>query len=152
MSTTKPKTTAKKTTATKATAKKSTTAKAPTAATQPVAVSLSQTAATPVVVGAPEPVISGPMMRKKELIDLVVERSGIKKKDAKPAVEATLAVLGEAIGDSRELNLQPMGKLKVHRVKQMPNGRVMVTKIRQLMPSDANAEASGTNTLPSAAE
>ena len=44
-------------------------------------------------------------MRKKELIDLVVERSGLKKKDAKPIIEATLAILGGALADTRELDL-----------------------------------------------
>ena len=135
--TTKAKTATKKTTAAKTTAKKTTTAKTTATST-----------AKPVVVDSPVPVVSGPMMRKKELIDLVVERSGIKKKDAKPVVEATLAVLGEAISDSRELNLKPMGKLKVRRVKQMPNGRVMVTKIRQ---SEPVAQTPSTP-LPDAAE
>lgn len=95
---------------------------------------------SPTLVEGPQPVVSGPVMRKKELIDLVVERSGIKKKDAKPVVEATLAILGEALADTRELNLQPLGKVKVRREKQMPNGRVLVTKIRQSMPSDEPAD------------
>jgi DNA-binding protein HU-alpha len=150
MSTTKPKTTTKKTTAPKTTAKKTTTSKASTA-TETTA-----PAATPVVVDSPELVVSGPMMRKKELVDLVVERSGIKKKDAKPVVEAMLAVLGEAITDSRELNLHPMGKLKVRRVKQLPNGRVMMTKIRQSTGPDSSGDkdeaSDGTNSVPDAAE
>ena len=36
--------------------------------------------ASPIVVEGTQPVVSGPVMRKKELIDLVVERSGMKKK------------------------------------------------------------------------
>lgn len=153
MSTTPPKTAAKKTTTPKTTVKKAPT-KAATA-TKSTAVTASTTAKEPVVVGGPEPVVSGPMMRKKELIDLVVERSGIKKKDAKPVIEATLAILGEAIGESRELNLQPMGKLRVRRVKHMPNGRVMVTKIRQSTATVESADAvepTELNTLPDAAE
>lgn len=70
-------------------------------------------------------------MRKKELIDLVVARSGIKKKDAKPVIESMLAVLGQAIGDGRELNLQPLGKLRINRNVQKSNGRVIVCKLRQ---------------------
>lgn len=84
-----------------------------------------------VVVTAPTPVVSGPMMRKKELIDAVVTKSGIKKKDAKPVVEAMLEVLGSALQDGRELNLQPMGKIKVKREKKMAEGKVLVTRIRQ---------------------
>lgn len=101
----------------------------------------------PVVVEGPQPVVSGPVMRKKELIDAVVERSGIKKKDAKPVVEAMLAVLGEALADNRELNIQPLGKIKVRRAKQMQNGRVLVTKIRQSTAMDDSAED-----IPTAAE
>jgi hypothetical protein len=85
----------------------------------------------PSVVKPAQPVVAGEMMRKKELIDTVVERSGIKKKDAKPVVEAMLAVLGSAIADGRELNLQPFGKLKVNRSKDVPNGKVMICKLRR---------------------
>jgi nucleoid DNA-binding protein len=108
--------------------------------------------ATPVVVDSPQPVVSGPVMRKKELIDLVVERSGIKKKDAKPVVEATLEILGEALAETRELNLQPLGKVKVRREKLMPNGRVMVTKIRQSMPNTNTSDDTGSNDVSEAAE
>ncbi len=86
---------------------------------------------TPTVTDAPQAVILGPVMRKKELIDTVVTRSGIKKKDAKPVVDAMLAVLGEALADNRELILPPMGRIKVRKEKLLPNGRVLVTKIRQ---------------------
>jgi len=70
-------------------------------------------------------------LRKKELIDQAVERSGIKKRDAKPVVEAVLAILGEAIGEERSVNLEPMGKLRVTRSKDNPNGRVHVCKLRR---------------------
>lgn len=84
-------------------------------------------------------------MKKKELIDAVTERSGIKKRDAKPVVEAMLAVLGQAIADGRELNLQPFGKLKVNRAKEVQGGTVIISKIRQShnrpTPKDPLAEA-----------
>ncbi|MBR9765434.1 MAG: HU family DNA-binding protein [Rhodobacteraceae bacterium] len=74
-------------------------------------------------------------LKKKELIERVVERSGVKKKDAKPVVEAMLTVLGEALGEGRELSLQPLGKLRVTRAKDLPNGKLMVTRIRQSGPA-----------------
>ena len=83
--------------------------------------------ATPVV----EPVAAAPMLRKKELIERVVARSGVKKKDAKPAIEAMLAVLGEALAAGEDLNLQPLGKVMVKRTKELPNAKVMVCRIRQ---------------------
>ncbi len=92
--------------------------------------------AGPTLVEAPRAVIVGPVMRKKELIDTVVERSGIKKKDAKPVIEAMLDVLGEALADNRELNLLPMGKIKVINEKDLSNGKLMRVKVRQVTPSE----------------
>lgn len=80
-------------------------------------------------------------MRKKELVDAVVEHSGKKKRDVKPIVESMLEILGTALVEDRELNLPPFGKLKVRKAKEMPNGRVLVTKIRQPKPKkDAPSE------------
>ncbi|WP_370401253.1 HU family DNA-binding protein [Sulfitobacter sp. JB4-11] len=112
---------AKPATATKAAPVTPVTGKAPTPAA----------AAKPAVVAAPQSVIVGPQLRKKELIDDVVARSGIKKKDAKPVIEAMLAALGDALAEKRELVLPPFGKLKVRREKDMPNARVLTAKIRQ---------------------
>ncbi|MCA0869715.1 HU family DNA-binding protein [Seohaeicola saemankumensis] len=94
--------------------------------------------ATPKVVTVSEPVVAEPDMKKKELIDLVVERSDIKKKFAKPVVEAMLAVLGEAIAEGRELNLQPLGKLRINRAEEKSNGRVIVCKIRQSLSAQGD--------------
>lgn len=79
-------------------------------------------------------------LRKRELIDMVVERSGGKKKDVKPAVEAMLAILGETLAAGREMNLQPLGKVRINRVEDKGNGRVIVCKLRQ---ADPNAQPSG---------
>ena len=94
--------------------------------------------AAPVVVTQATPVVSAPEMKKVDLVDAVVERSGIKKKFAKPAIEAALAILGEAIDEGRSLNLRPMGKLKVQRAKEVANGKVITARIRQ--PKDQNTE------------
>lgn len=80
---------------------------------------------------APEVVVAEPELKKKELVDMVVVRSGIKKKDAKPVVEAMLAVLGETVASGRELNLQPLGKLRINRAETKDNGRVIICKLRQ---------------------
>jgi DNA-binding protein HU-alpha len=96
------------------------------AAAKPAA---TKTAAKPAA--ASPPISPTPMLRKKELIERVVVRSGIKKKDAKPVIEAMLAVLGEALANGEDLNLQPLGKVMVKRVKEQTNAKVMVTRIRQ---------------------
>ena len=87
--------------------------------------------ATPSIVETLSPVTVSNELRKKELLDLVVERSGLKKKDIKPVVEAMLAVLGDALSQQREMNLQPLGKLKIQRGKELPDGRALVLKLRQ---------------------
>ncbi|MGR3541803.1 MAG: HU family DNA-binding protein [Hasllibacter sp.] len=70
-------------------------------------------------------------LTKKELIDRVVARSGMRKKFAKPAVEAALAVMGEALSKGEGLNLQPMGKLHVRRRKELANGEVLTARLRR---------------------
>lgn len=100
-------------------------------------------AAEATVVTAPQKVIQGPVMRRKELIETVVTRTGMKKKDVKPVVEQMLAVMGEALADNREMNLQPFGRLIVRKEKPLKNGRVVVSKIRQTRrPADPQPDAS----------
>lgn len=72
-----------------------------------------------------------PPLKKQELIAQVVARSDVTKKHAKPVIEAMLAVLGEAIAEGREMNLQPMGKFKRKRVTDTAKARVTIASIRQ---------------------
>ena len=89
---------------------------------------------------APDVADDGPVpLKKQELIAMVVERSDVAKKHAKPVVEAMLAVLGEALGEGRDLNLQPMGKIKRKRMKDTGKARVMVASIRQPNAPEAGA-------------
>ncbi len=81
--------------------------------------------------GAPAPVA----LRKRALIDRVVAVSGMKKKDVKPVVEATLAVLGDALSNEEPMNLQPLGKVMINRRKEVNNGEVLITRIRRSVQS-----------------
>lgn len=107
--------------------KTSTAAKsATTAATKPPAATKTTTST------APKPsVVATSEMRKPELIDKVVEQSGVRKKFAKPVVEAMLEVLGETLAKGRGLTVQPLGKVIIQRSKDAGNARVMIAKIRQ---------------------
>jgi len=73
----------------------------------------------------------GNPLKKQELISLVVARSDVAKKYAKPVIEAMLAVLGDALAEDRDLNLQPMGKIKRKRIKETEKARIIVANIRQ---------------------
>ena len=94
-------------------------------------------------------------LKKRELIDLVVARSDVKKKYAKPVVEALLDVLAETLAKGREMNLQPLGKLKYNRTKETPSARVVVAKIRQSKTGNTGPSTSpstGQDRLADAAE
>ncbi|MEP2717035.1 HU family DNA-binding protein [Pseudophaeobacter sp.] len=97
---------------------------------------------SPVVVKAAEPELKQPPMNKKELIDAAVLRSGIKKKDAKPVVEALLAVLGETVAQGRDLNLRPFGKLHLNRSETRSNGTIHICRLRQPLEQNAAEQES----------
>ncbi|NUB43827.1 HU family DNA-binding protein [Fertoebacter nigrum] len=82
---------------------------------------------------APDPVVVTPatVLKKKELIERVSKAAGGKKKDVKEIVEATLAVLGDALSKGEELNLPPLGRAKVNRQKDLASGEMMVLKLRR---------------------
>ena len=87
------------------------------------------------VVSEIEPNLTDPELKKAELINMVVEQSGMKKKDVKPVVEATLAVLGDVLARGQEMNLQPFGRLKVNNTKDLAKSQVHSVRIRQSKPA-----------------
>lgn len=76
------------------------------------------------------------LIKKPEILDQVVARTNLKKRDVKPAVEAALAVLGEVLRDGADLSLPPLGKVRVVKSKPLADGAcVMTLKLR--MPKNA---------------
>ena len=87
----------------------------------------------PRIAAQAEPAPEGEAMKKKDFIDRVVERSGVKKRDAKPAIEATMAELADLLAAGRDLNLPPMGKLKSVKSKEVGDGaQVLTLKLRTM--------------------
>ncbi|MDB4240654.1 HU family DNA-binding protein [Yoonia sp.] len=71
------------------------------------------------------------LIKKPQLLDRVVTRTNLKKRDVKPAVEAALAVMREALQDGAELNLPPLGKVRLVKTKELEGGAsVMTLKLR----------------------
>lgn len=93
-------------------------------------------------------------LRKRELIATVVEKTGVKKRFAKPVVEAMIDEMGAALAEGRELNLQPFGKVKQSRTKDSSNARVIFAKIRQSKSASAGPDdgTDGKETVADAAE
>ena len=118
-------------------------------APEPIRSVVSLVTAAASAAGLPE----GPtVLKKKELVERVVAASGVKKKDAKPVVEAMLAVLGESLASGRELNLAPLGKLRINRVEDKANGRVIVCKLRQPKDTGTGPDNPPNDPLAEAAE
>lgn len=81
-------------------------------------------------------------LKKKEFLERVVERSGMRRGDAKTAMEATLAILGEALAAGEEVNVPPLGKAKVNREKDTPRGKAYALRLVR-----NHADVSGQQTL-----
>lgn len=94
-------------------------------------------AAAPAEEGAVAVVKARAVLKKKDFLDRVVARAGIRKSDAKAGAEATLAALAAALAEGQEIVLPPLGKIKVVREKAAKSGRQFV--LRLAMPADAAA-------------
>jgi len=109
---------------------------APTPKTTPPRTPLSgvtaddEPARTPVS-GSDTDTVGAPDLKKQELFKKVADRTGAKKNQVKPIVEAAMAIMGESLEQGRDMNLPPLGKVKQNRVKDNPNARVIIAKIRQ---------------------
>lgn len=79
-------------------------------------------------------------LKKPDLLDQVVARTNLKKRDVKPAVEAALSVIADALARGDEVALPPLGKLRIVKAKDLSEGaQVLTLKLR--MPKDASRHA-----------
>ncbi|MEO1639296.1 MAG: HU family DNA-binding protein [Pseudomonadota bacterium] len=81
-------------------------------------------------------------LKKPDLLDQVVARTNLKKRDVKPAVEAALSVIGDALRDGQDVNLPPLGKLRVVKTKDLDDGAAILT-LKLRTPKHASVAATG---------
>lgn len=86
---------------------------------------------TPSATAAPTDASDPVMLKKQELVERIVKASGAKKKDVKLIIEAALGVLGDALSAGEELNLPPLGKMKVNRQREEGNAEILILKLRR---------------------
>ena len=110
------------------------TVKLKTVVPDPVVTPLAKTAAPQTkIVNPAVSVPQGEMIKKPEFLDRAVERTDVKKREAKPAIEAALAVPAVSLINGEELNLPPMGKLRVVKSKDVGEGaKVLTLKLRTM--------------------
>lgn len=81
-------------------------------------------------------------LKKPVLLDDIVARTNLKKRDVKPAVEAALSILGDVLREGGELNLPPLGKVRVVKSKDLEGGASVLT-LKLRMPKNATVAAQG---------
>ena len=74
---------------------------------------------------------------KKELVASMVAATGMKKGDARRAMEATVTAIAEALNAGKDLSLPPLGKIKIARTKETPNGKLVVMRAKLKDPKSA---------------
>ncbi|WP_375254741.1 HU family DNA-binding protein [Yoonia sp.] len=94
---------------------------------------------------APVDAAEAKVLKKPEILDVVVARTDLKKRDVKPAVEAALAVIGDALRDGTEVNLPPLGKIRVVKSKPLDDGAAVLTLKLRLSKNAAVAATDDTD-------
>ncbi|MCB1398579.1 MAG: HU family DNA-binding protein [Rhodobacteraceae bacterium] len=84
---------------------------------------------------APAPASAGEgavlVLRKKEFLDRIHAETGARKKDVREIADATLKILGEALGRGEALALSPLGKIRVNRQVGKAEAETLIVKIRR---------------------
>lgn len=70
------------------------------------------------------------VLKKKDFVDRAAVRAGIRKSDARLAIDATLATLAEALGGGQDLILPPLGRIRVAREKATKKGRMLMLRLQ----------------------
>ena len=71
------------------------------------------------------------VLRKKEFLDRIHAETGARKKDVREIADATLKILGEALGRGEALALSPLGKIRVNRQVGKAEAETLIVKIRR---------------------
>lgn len=130
---TKPSTSASKKTKRSTTRAASTTPKAAakTVAKAPKATVVSTKAKA---ASAQADVAARPEMTKKDLVESMMSATGMKKGEARRALEATMSAVADALKEGKDLAVPPLGKIKIARTKETPNGKLVVLRAKLKEP------------------
>ncbi len=83
-----------------------------------------------------------PGLTRKEFLERAMARAGQGRKGGpRAAIDAALATLAEALGEGREVNLPPLGKLRVVKEREGGKGRVLTLRLALPRAPAALAEA-----------
>lgn len=100
-----------------------------------------QAEVVPATVAVPEPAASAVTLGRKDLLEQVRLASGAKKKDVRTIVEATLALMGDALSRGEVLHLPPFGVARVTRGLDSGGAKSLVVKLRRAKPGEKPGKA-----------
>lgn len=80
-------------------------------------------------------------LRLRDVVERVCDRSGMRKAEARAAIEATMSVIGDAIENGEDIDLPGFGKLKCQREKETGRGKAYVLRLMRNRPTGARTEA-----------
>jgi DNA-binding protein HU-alpha len=84
--------------------------------------------------------------KKSDFLTAMVERSGLKQRDARAAAEAALSILSERLTAGDTLQIPPLGRIKIVKSKSLDDGAILTAKIRiksQSAPDSDTLEVAG---------
>lgn len=70
------------------------------------------------------------VMKIKDVLAAVVQKTGAKKQEAKPVIDAALAEIAAALAQGRSLSLPPLGNLRVAKMHDKGAAKMLVVKLR----------------------
>lgn len=85
--------------------------------------------------------LARPVIKRRELVQRVSERAGLRPNQVKPALEATLAELGEILSAGEVVNIPGFGKLRVQNRRELgDDAEALILKLRRKKPMAADAD------------
>lgn len=79
------------------------------------------------------------VVRRKELVERIAASSGVKPNLIKSVLDAVLKEIGDVMSSGEVLQVQPLGKMSVNRRKDLPDGEVLICKLRRKNPVEKPA-------------
>lgn len=80
------------------------------------------------------------VLKLKELVESAAKAADVKKKTARAVIEATLAIIGQALGEGSDLNLPALGKGHVNRHRNQARAEVLMIKLKRAHPAPAGGK------------
>lgn len=87
-------------------------------------------------------------LSKQELLERITTESGMKKGEARAALDAVLTALRGALAEGLDISAAPLGRIRLVRKKDTPNGELAVLRVKLKDPAKLAKQAVAPDTDP----